>query len=134
MFLNRAVNLKDDKFADMVEIMARKLKPKDLIEIFTEVRELWNEKDENKQLPNQFDVGFASQIQPQNQPYLKPLTRAGSRNLLKNLGLEKVNSENSKISDNQYNKYESMQIAESSAFHEISSTFKNTLVENFTTK
>ena len=48
MFLNRAVNLKDDKFNDLIEIMARKLKPKDLIEIFTEVRESWNELDQNK--------------------------------------------------------------------------------------
>lgn len=58
MFLNRAVNLKDDKFTDLIEIMTSKLKPKDLIEIFTEVRELWNERDEDKQLPNQFEVGF----------------------------------------------------------------------------
>lgn len=43
MFLNRAVNLKDDKFTDLVEVMTKKLKPKDLVEIFTEVRELWND-------------------------------------------------------------------------------------------
>jgi hypothetical protein len=52
MFLNRAVGLKDEKFADLVEVMAKKLKPKELIEIFSEVRGLWNEKDDTKQLPN----------------------------------------------------------------------------------
>lgn len=48
MFLNKSVKLKDDKFVALVECMAKKLKPKDLIEVFSEVKDLWNEKDEFK--------------------------------------------------------------------------------------
>lgn len=38
MFLNRQVKLKDDKFMHIIDILAKKLKPKDLIEVFTDVR------------------------------------------------------------------------------------------------
>ena len=56
MFLNRAVKLKDAKFTDLVESMAKKLKAKDLSEVFSEVKNLWNETDDFRQLPEQFYI------------------------------------------------------------------------------
>ena len=56
MFLNRAVKLKDAKFTDLVECMAKKLKAKDLSEVFSEVKNLWNDSDNHRQLPDQFYV------------------------------------------------------------------------------
>jgi len=54
MFLNRAVNLKDEKFEDLINVMTKKLKPMELVEIFAEVKELWNQNDDTKQLTNPF--------------------------------------------------------------------------------
>ena len=133
MFLNRAVQIKDEKFEDLINVMIKKLKPMELVEIFSDVKDLWNEKDDTKQLQNKFDTSAQNQQQAHHHGYLKPMTRAGSRNLLKTFGMERANSTNSKISDNQYARYNHMQIVESNSYHDITQTFKDTLVDNFTT-
>jgi len=42
LFLNAAVKIKDQKFEQLVDILTKKLKPKDLLEIKQEVKDAWN--------------------------------------------------------------------------------------------
>lgn len=103
MFLNRAVQIKDAKFQHLIDVLVNKLKPRELIEVFTDVRYGWNQADQDKQLPNEFDMSL-------NSAKTRPImTRAVSRSLQKQYGMmQKIDSGTSKISANEYAVYNNL--------------------------
>jgi len=115
IFLNKAVREKDEKFKEMIEYVTKKLKSKELMDMYAEMQRLWCFQDMPQPKKGRQTAGDGVK-----------LARTGSRTF----GNGRMNKDASGISA--YSLYDHQQMPDSS--REIVQKVRETLIENFATK